>query len=45
MIKVRDIAHVRIQVPDLDRMETYLTDFGLVRSERTSACSGRGTPR
>jgi catechol 2,3-dioxygenase-like lactoylglutathione lyase family enzyme len=44
MIKVRDIAHVRIRVPDLDRMETYLTDFGLVRADRSDgALYMRGT--
>jgi catechol 2,3-dioxygenase-like lactoylglutathione lyase family enzyme len=30
MIKVRDIAYVRFGAPDLDKMEQFLTDFGLV---------------
>src|SRR6185436_2591785 len=32
MIKVDDIAFVRFSAPDLDKMETFLTDFGLVRA-------------
>ena len=35
MIKVTDIAHVRLRAPDLDLMEKFLVDFGLVRSART----------
>ncbi len=35
VIKVRDIAHARLQAPDLDTMEEFLTDFGLIRSDRT----------
>jgi catechol 2,3-dioxygenase-like lactoylglutathione lyase family enzyme len=34
MIKVDDIAYVRFSAPDLDKMETFLTDFGLVRAHR-----------
>ncbi|MBP6012936.1 MAG: VOC family protein [Alphaproteobacteria bacterium] len=34
MIKVDDIAFVRFKAPDLDQMETFLTDFGLVRAHR-----------
>ena len=34
LLKVRDVAYPRLQVPDLDRMESYLMDFGLVRAER-----------
>ncbi len=34
MIKVRDIAYVRFGAPDLDRMEKFLTDFGLVVAHR-----------
>lgn len=34
-IKVKDVAFVRVQAPDLDQMETFLTDFGMVRSGRT----------
>jgi catechol 2,3-dioxygenase-like lactoylglutathione lyase family enzyme len=33
VMKVEDIAHVRFRVPDLSRMEQFLADFGLVRSE------------
>jgi hypothetical protein len=35
MAKAADIAYVSYQVTDLDRMEGFLTDFGLVRSART----------
>ena len=31
----RDIAYVRFRAPDLDGMEAFLADFGLVRAERT----------
>lgn len=34
-VKVHDLAYVRVRVPDLDRAEAFLTDFGLVRSART----------
>lgn len=34
---VMDIAHVRYQVTDLDRMEAFLLDFGLHRSARTNS--------
>jgi catechol 2,3-dioxygenase-like lactoylglutathione lyase family enzyme len=33
-IKVQDIAYVRFSAPDLDSMEAFLTEFGMVRSER-----------
>lgn len=36
MITVQDIAYVRYQTTDLDRMETFLTDFGLHRAVRTA---------
>ena len=36
IIKVRDMAFPRLQVPDLDAMESYLLDFGMVRVHRTS---------
>ncbi|MBS0408408.1 MAG: VOC family protein [Proteobacteria bacterium] len=29
LIKIEDIAHVRFQVPDLDRQDAFLRDFGL----------------
>ena len=34
-IKIQDIAYVRFQAPDLDQMETFLTEFGMVRADRT----------
>ena len=34
MIKVTDVAYARFQAPDLDRMETFLVDFGLTRQHR-----------
>ncbi len=46
VIKVEDVAFVRFQVPDLKRMEQYLTDFGMVRhrarsrSPTGSTCAG-----
>ena len=35
MIKVTDVAYGRIRSPDLDRQEEFLTNFGMVRVERT----------
>jgi catechol 2,3-dioxygenase-like lactoylglutathione lyase family enzyme len=35
MIKVTDLAYARFRAPDLDKMETFLEHFGLVRSVRT----------
>lgn len=44
VVKVTDLAYVRLQSPDLDAAEQFLTDFGLVRAERTqSALYMRGT--
>ncbi|MCL2429546.1 MAG: VOC family protein [Alphaproteobacteria bacterium] len=44
VIKVEDIAYVRFTAPDLDRMEEFLLDFGLVRAARTdTALYMRGT--
>ncbi|HEY2773793.1 MAG TPA: VOC family protein [Candidatus Binatia bacterium] len=37
VVKIRDIAYVRLRVPDLDRMEAYLLDFGMETSARTDA--------
>jgi catechol 2,3-dioxygenase-like lactoylglutathione lyase family enzyme len=34
MIKVTDIAFVRFRAPDLDRMEQFLHDFGMVTAHR-----------
>lgn len=35
MIKIQDIAYVAYRAPDLDKMESFLTDFGLTRADRT----------
>ncbi|HKJ24318.1 MAG TPA: VOC family protein [Myxococcota bacterium] len=44
MIKVRDIAWVRFGAPDLDRMQQFLEDFGLVVTVReASRLFARGT--
>jgi catechol 2,3-dioxygenase-like lactoylglutathione lyase family enzyme len=43
-IKVSDIAWGRLRSPDLDQAEEFLTDFGMVRTARTSrALYMRGT--
>ncbi len=34
-IKVADFAFPRMEAPDLDQMEEFLTHFGLIRAERT----------
>jgi len=42
--KVSDLAYVRLRSPDLDRAEQFLSDFGMVRVDRTSkALYMRGT--
>jgi catechol 2,3-dioxygenase-like lactoylglutathione lyase family enzyme len=44
MIKVTDLAYGRIGAPDLDKMEEFLLDFGMVRADRTkNALYMRGT--
>ena len=44
MIKARDIAYARLRSPDLDLMEEFLINFGLVKVERTNnALYFRGT--
>ncbi len=44
IIKVSDLAFPRFQAPDLDRMEAFLTDFGVQRAARTAqALYMRGT--
>ena len=44
MIKIADVAYGRLRAPDLGRMEEFLTNFGLIRSERTkTALYMRGT--
>ena len=35
LIKVTDMAWGRLRAPDLDRMEEFLTRFGMMRAERT----------
>lgn len=35
MIRVNDLAYVRFRAPDLEKMEAFLTDFGMVRAART----------
>ncbi len=37
MIKATDVAYARFAAPDLDRMESFLVDFGLTRQCPTSA--------
>jgi hypothetical protein len=36
VIKVTDIAYVRMRAPDLDLMSEFLDNFGLVKSDRTN---------
>jgi catechol 2,3-dioxygenase-like lactoylglutathione lyase family enzyme len=44
VIKVTDIVYGRLRSPSLDRAEEFLTDFGMVRVERTkTALYMRGT--
>ena len=43
-VKVTDIAYARLQSPDLDQAEEFLTNFGMKRAERTrDALYMRGT--
>ena len=34
MIKVKDVAYVRFRAPDLDQMERFLLDFGLLHQRK-----------
>jgi catechol 2,3-dioxygenase-like lactoylglutathione lyase family enzyme len=44
VIKVKDLAYGRLQAPDLDQMEEFLTHFGMIRAARTpNALYMRGT--
>ena len=44
VIKARDLAYGRLRSPDLGKQEEFLTDFGMVRAERTkTALYMRGT--
>ncbi len=43
-IRIQDIAYTRLRAPDLDVMEQFLLDFGMVRAARTpQALYMRGT--
>ena len=43
-VKVVEIAFARLQAPDLDKMEEFLTEFGMFKSARTdTALYMRGT--
>jgi len=37
IVKVRDVLYPRLRAPDLDRMESFLADFGMVRAARTDS--------
>ena len=44
MINVQDVQYIRLRAPDLDKMETFLSEFGMHRSARTDkALYMRGT--
>src|SRR5437773_8730692 len=44
LIKVTDLAYGRLRAPDLDTAEEFLTNFGMVRADRTpTALYMRGT--
>ena len=46
MIKIEDIAYVRFGAPDLDQMQRFTEDFGLVPTERSEErlyCRGTDT--
>ena len=44
IIKAYDLAYGRLRSPDLDKQEEFLTDFGMVRADRTkNALYMRGT--
>ena len=42
MIKIEDVSHVAFRAPDLDRMERFLTDFGLSASRADGRLYARG---
>ena len=42
MIKIEDVSHVAFSAPDLDIMERFQTDFGLVSSRVDGKLYGRG---
>jgi len=44
MIKVTDLAYLRLRAPDLDRMQAFLEEFGMLLAEKTeTALYMRGT--
>ena len=44
VIKAFDLAYGRLRAPDLDKEEEFLTDFGMIRADRTkTALYMRGT--
>jgi len=46
VIKAFDLAYGRLRSPDLDKQEKFLSDFGMVRADRTkNALYMRGTER
>ena len=42
MIKIEDVSHVAFRAPDLDQMERFLADFGIVTSRSGGRLYGRG---
>lgn len=42
MIKIEDVSHVAFRAPDLDRMATFLNDFGLVTAREGNRLYARG---
>lgn len=42
MIKVEDVSHVAFRAPDLDLMERFLVDFGLLTRREGARLSARG---
>ncbi len=42
MIKIEDVSHVAFRAPDLDKMERFLIDFGLVVTQEDERLYGRG---
>src|SRR5271165_2331511 len=45
MIKVEDASHVSLRAPDLDKMQRFLTDFGLSTWREGNYLYGRGLGR
>jgi hypothetical protein len=45
VVKVSDIAYGWLRAPDLDRMEAFLLDFGMVRAERIRGAASTSTGR